>query len=814
MVATHGCKTSTAKRFTLLVTAAAVRSVFIGALAAGAAPVAMAQSATAADVRDYAIAAGPLGDVLAQFAAKSGVQLVFDPRAVAGRQSAGITGRYGVDAGFDRLLQGTGFQAVRREAAEYTLQTRDASLPVSNVVDARIADASRVNPPTTVASRIPLTQREIANTVDVMTQDQIREQNFQSLDQAMKYVPGVHVFQSDADRVQYYARGFPISAMQIDGVPVAMNDNMSGTGSTNAPSLAIYERVEVLDGPAGLFGGFGNPGGVINLVRKHAPSEYQFSADVGVGTKANWLGTIDVGGPINAAGTLRGRFVASGQTQHLVQDGTWRNDQVYYGTLEADLTSATMLRLGASYMQRNSNVGWANATPVYDDGTPVAGRSTNFGAPWNHDQYTYTNVFATLEHKLDNGWKLAANVDYAHNSARVYSGEFFSTVDRSTGLARFGTTNTDTTEDNVSLDLSAHGGYSLFGLPSQAAFGVSYSRISNKLTSYYGSTDSYTNMFHWADVNALSYSYPEQSFETTQKGTTVYSQYGIYGNTRIKLLDSLALILGARVSWWHYDFAPNATYNPLAQTASKEQYTGKVTPYAGLVYDINPTYSAYVSYAQIFQPQYLLQQSGQAIAPIQGKQYEVGVKGSYLDGRVNASVALFQINQENRAQLDPSDPTFTYYVSTGSARSRGVDLRLSGELLPNWTVSAGYTYVATQLFQNDSYDTTASPFAQIAPKHSFKLWTNYRLPGNLSQWEVGAGVTATSELYYDMGGGVKVQQGGYYIVDARVAYQVTPKVSVNLNVTNLFNRTYFQPMSNSVIYGAGRGAMVTLRYQM
>jgi len=793
----------------------------VGATAVLAAPaLAQPSGAAATAQRSYDIPAGSLAAALTRFSSEAGIYLAGTSELAQGKSTSGLRGRYSVAAGLDALLAGSGLRVIVNPKGQYVLQSAPenaapAQLPTVNVDGSALAQdpysAQALNPPTTVASKIPLTQREIPQTVSVMTQQEIQQRNLRTLDEAMKRTPGVVVLQSDADRVQYYSRGFPISSLMIDGLPVVMNPDMSSTAATNAPNLAMYERVEVLDGPAGLFGGFGSVGGVVSLVRKRAPSQFTASVETSAGTKDTYSGTVDIGSPLNASGTLRGRLVASAQRGGLDQDGTWRRNQAFYGTLEADLSDNTLLRTGISYDRRDSNVGWAGQNPLYDNYKVVGGRNSFYGASWNRDRYTNTNAFVSLEHRLSEDWKLTLATSFDRNTARVYSAETFGMADLATNTAIFGSTNTDYHEDNNSVDANLTGKYTLFGRKHDLTVGANFAHMYNTGTSYYGSNG---DLFNFQTLSISDHHFDEPAWsglpEDTSKGTSRETQYGIYGNTRYHLTDALTAIAGARLSWWDTQYRPDAVYNPFGNVSSAGRYKGKVTPYGGLIYDLNDSWSAYGSYSTIFQPQVLRDESGNLLKPMEGDQYEVGLKGSHLDGRLQTGVALFQVAQKNRATA--TDQTGLYFASTGRARSRGVDLRASGLLMPGWTLSAGYTYTDSKYLDKDSLDTAASAFSQISPRHLFKLWSNYRLPGDLAAWEVGGGVSASSKLYGGTGA-EKIEQGAFYTVDARLAYKVNDHVTVALNGTNLFDRKYFTPLTTyqGVVYGQGRRVLLTVR---
>lgn len=798
-------------RPTLLATA--IQMALAGGLLTVWQPVAHAQAsvgqstARAAATRTYDIPAGPLDGVLAQFVSESGTPLASSAEMVRGRHSDGLHGAYAVNAGLQTLLAGTGLEAVPQADGSYSLQTAAVALPATNVKDSLDGAGSKSpNPSTTVGSKTPLTQREIPQSVTVIPQEQIQQQSLQTLDDAMRYAPGVTVFHGDSDRSNYYARGFAIDTWLLDGVPTTQNL------TSVAPDLAIYDRVEVLSGPDGLLNGFGSPGGSVNLVRKRAPSVFTASADVFGGTGSHAGADVDIGGPLNDAGTLRGRVVASDSYQHLVQDTTWRRDKTFYGTLEADVTSSTTVRLGASYNRIDSKQAWV-ADPIYASTyapVPIS-RSTYLGAPWNHDTSTITTAFLDIEQKLANNWKAKLAFNHIESRYSVLNESILGAASDDNQVT-YDADNFKFKDTQDSLDLFVDGPFKFLGREHHLTFGASYERENLKQTNYYCSDATrfceFTGNVYTADLSA------EPAFDGVVYGrSTVTNQYGLYGNARISLADPLTLVVGARATWWNESYYPVAGENPFGDTATHYSVKGKVTPYAGLIFDLNDTYSVYASYTGIFVPQADTDVAGNLIKPIEGSQYEVGIKGEYLGGRLNTSAALFMLTEQNRAMSDPRYPDQGYYIATGRARSKGLELKVTGNLTADWTVFGGYTY-------NDTYymDASTNPdgvgFSQISPKHQFKLWTNYRLPGHLNKVSIGGGTLVTSGESATDGTGT-VRQGGYATVDLRLGYQISKPLSAAVNVTNLFDRKYYDSINvGNLCWGAGREVLLTLRYAM
>ena len=125
----------------------------------------------------------------------------------------------------------------------------------------------------------------------------------------------------------------------------------------------------------------------------------------------------------------------------------------------------------------------------------------------------------------------------------------------------------------------------------------------------------------------------------------VVRQQAAYTAARFSLADPLHLIVGARYTEWDADYSPSTA--PQTSLNSKKH---DVTPYAGLVYDINDTWSAYTSYTSIFQPTDKRDVNGDYLDPTTGKSYEAGVKADWFNTRLTTSLAVFRIEQDKVAQ--------------------------------------------------------------------------------------------------------------------------------------------------------------------
>ncbi|KGD89859.1 hypothetical protein JL37_17950 [Achromobacter sp. RTa] len=746
---------------------------------------------------------------LNQYAGARRVTLSFDPSLVAGRQAPALDGDYTVGEGFAALLAGSGLVADKIGARHYALRPAGAVstlAPVTVTGESELAE--RYNPATTVGSKSALTQRQIPQSVSVITQDRIVQQAMQTLDDAMQNTPGVTVERRDNSRSIFHSRGFDITSYQIDGIPTQYDWRM-----LSSSDLAVYDRVEVLKGPAGLYNGASGLGGAINLVHKRPQREFGFDGSVSAGSWDNYRSQIDLTGSLNDDGSLRGRLVGVYQDRRFFYDKTNEQHSVLYGALAYDFTPRTTLTVGGGRQERDIHASmWS--IPAYvsygPGGQPRFSladikRSTFLGADWNRDQFTSTEVYADLEHRLENGWTAKLAGRYAENELDREQAYAWGPADTGNDLIRLMSAKGPTRQRQSSYDAYADGPVRLFGREHHVTVGANFtdSRFHNEWE--YPTP----NWAPWIDITRPQSDFARLDYAFNNGNDARTRQWGVYTNLRLSLADPLTLVAGGRLSWWDLDSTQRNLAGEKSQDAS---YDGKFTPNVGLLYDLNDSYTLYASYSEVFAPQNgYTTASGDMLEPLTGKQVEAGVKGEFFGGALNASLAAFQVRDENRATLAPDSTTV--YVANGKTRNRGIELQLSGQVSPGWNVYAGYTWLQTRVDQSATYDSNVTA---VAPRHLLRLWTDYRLPGQWNQYTVGAGVNVQSSTYvaFPQYNGARLQQGGYATVDLKLGYEINRHLDAALNVTNLFDRKFYQTISSprsQNVFGEPRAFMLTLR---
>lgn len=683
---------------------------------------------------------------------------------------------------------------------------------------------------------LALTPRQTPQSVTSITRQQMDDRDIHTIAQALDTTPGVTANQSEVGgRTDFRARGYSISNWKVDGLQFQGGSDFSGGG--NALNMDLYERIDIVRGANGLLGGTGDPSATVNLLRKAPTATFGGSA---YATYGGWdkrrLGA-DLNLPLSADGRLRSRLVMTQQDANSFRDNQSERARAALANFEFDLDDATTL--GAGYQYEYNKVvggGWGANIPIWyrDGSTTDLPRSTNLAPSWSFGEYTTRTAFGSLQHRFDNDWSL--DLKAAQSTSEVLNHRGLAKVN-SAGRGRYGGywdqdgsgavlnglhSSSDTTQQSAQVDLS--GPFQLFGRTHQAMVGyndsrtvawspeysctmVSDARVSAPALGCQFRANNGLPLTDWH--NGVDSDFDMLASRTGRHSKTTTRLQGMYAATRLSITDPLSVIIGLRST----DYS--ATTRSVGGVRSNQQNHGIVTPYLGAVYDLDDTYSLYASYTDIFNPQTAETESGTKVEPIRGQSYETGIKGAWLEGRLNASVAYFRTKQENKAVLDDGLTTPTggdaYKAGTGQ-ETDGIDLEIAGALTPNWNVYGGYTYLHFRRVDSDG---------RSDPSHLFKASTTYRLSGALDRLTVGAGVRAQTNIRAISSpagqpvngvsaGATDVNWSGYAIWNAMAKYQVTDETAVSLNVDNLFDKHYYTQYGfyAGAIYGDPRSVSV------
>ncbi|MFT4265724.1 MAG: TonB-dependent siderophore receptor [Xenophilus sp.] len=662
------------------------------------------------------------------------------------------------------------------------------------------------------ATPLGLSLRETPQAVTVVTQQRIQDQGAQTLMDVANSTTGVSFNQYETNRGAMNARGFSLNRLLVDGVPTSWEE--SWTSGELFTSLAMYDRVEVVRGATGLTSGTGDPSAAINLVRKRATARtFTGSVEVDLGRWNQRRAMVDLSTPLNKEGTVRGRLVAEQSDKDSWVDLLHSKTQTLYATVEADLTRDTLLRVGASRQKFDTDGPmWGGLPYWYADGSTTDWpRSKTTSASWTRWPSTYSTYFAGLEHRLGNGWKLKLDYNRGERKSDSYLLYLYGDPDAATGLGLYGWPGAyrqKTVQDDLSAQAS--GPFQLAGRTHELSVGYTYAnhRFDAKGRSATPALGVASDFNDWTGA-----SYPEPAWgDWTDYESFKTRQQSVQAAARFSLADPLRLIVGGRLTGYEAaaDFASS---NPYRYRTSHE-----FTPYLGAVYDLNSSYSLYASYTGIFQPQNKRDTSGQLLDPTQGKSVEAGVKGEFLDGRINTSASVFHIRQDNfgvatGTYILGSSGFYEAAYAPARVTSRGFELEATGELAEGWNLSAGYTQFKLTSVDGEDVNT-------LFPRKVLRLFTTYRLPGALGGLTVGGGVNWQSDIYtwaYNpLNVLSKISQKSYALVSLMARYEFNRQWSAQINVNNVFDKKYYAGLFDAfdqVTYGAPRNVVVSMKYK-
>jgi len=772
------------------------------------------------------IPAQPLDRSLNALASQTGSRILFATDVARNRQAAALHADMTVEQALQRLVANTGLRAQKSADGSYFVAgPADNALELGATnIDSRLigetteGTGSYTTGSSRSATKLPLTLRETPQSVTVITRQQMDDQGAQDVGDVLRNTPGISQQAYDSDRMEFSTRGFAITNYQYDGVN-RIYDGVYGEAATHVDT-ASFDRIEIIKGSTGLMTGSGDPSATVNLVRKKPTREFKASITGSAGSWDAYRTEGDISGSLNDAGTLRGRFVGAYQDRNSYLDHYSQKKDLFYGILEADLSPDTLLTFGIdkqSVTPRGTS--WTgNPTYFADGGRTDFSRSFNPGADWSRRDFDSVTYFTSLEQALANDWKLKVSLDekITDHDTRLASASG-GNPDRATGEGIFlywGRWEGHRVQNTADVNIT--GPFTLGGREHELVAGVMASHSRQTGANYDTSAFSLVpgSIYDWSG------DLPEQNFPKNGKYERTQSQNGIYLATRLRPTDDLSFILGSRLSTFKYN--EDYRYYPgagLDDTHASYKEHGVVTPYAGVVYDLNDTYSAYASYTAIYQPQVYKDANGSTLAPTEGNSYETGLKAAYLDGKLNASLALFRIEQDNVAESIGTNPVTNegIYQAIDGATTKGVELELSGELQEGWNLSAGYTYARTR--DADQQRIFGYPLSTTKPEHVVRVFSTYRLPGVLDKVTVGGGISWQSGYYGQIysstvGDYTLIKQGGYSLVDLMSRYQYNEHLSFAVNANNVLDKKYLTGLGNfdTTYYGEPRNLMLTTKW--
>ncbi|MEM7595197.1 MAG: TonB-dependent siderophore receptor, partial [Cyanobacteria bacterium P01_A01_bin.83] len=590
-------------------------------------------------------------------------------------------------------------------------------------------------PDADISGRINAPLRDVPQSIQVIPEQVIEDQQAISLEEVLENAAAVTFLGNNGGRSFDAAiRGFEDAQILRDGF-----EDLGEFGAASAPETANLERVEILKGPASVLFGQAEPGGLINLVTKKPLAEPYYNVQLQGGGQNFISPSIDLSGPLTEDGSLLYRFNALYRTQDSFRDYDSSFDRFFIApTIAWQISDRTDLSISLEYAEDNDLADFG--TVAFGEGIADIPPERINNNPDDTQSRENLNVGYTLEHRFSENWQLRNRFRYSFNNFEYDDFlELPFDLDESTGELTRLISNQSIEDDAYSLYTNVKGNFNTGPLEHNLLFGVDLSHSENNLATRASPEPEFTSIINIFDAEPDFFAVPEpEEAPPLLQGTEVKTdRLGVYLHDRIDILDNLILSAGVRYDVVDQDTTENTTGE------ETNQNDDEVTPNVGIVYQPIEPISLFASYSQSFAPNAAIDAEGEPLEPETGEGFDIGIKGDIIANRLSGTVAYFDITRQNVATTDPDNPFFL--ISTGEQQSQGVDLELSGRIMPGWNIIASYAYIDGEVTEDNDPEVLGSRLPGI-PEHSASLWTTYELQsGNLQGLGFGTGFNFVGE---------------------------------------------------------------------
>ncbi|CAK1901931.1 iron complex outermembrane recepter protein [Vibrio crassostreae] len=664
------------------------------------------------------------------------------------------------------------------------------------------------------ATKSALEPEETPQGITVIDEEQLEQRGVQSLNQALRYAPGVVTEQKGASVTMYDTfsiRGFSNNQSYYDGLVLPFL-----TGWNLQPQIdpIAIQQVEVFKGPTSVLYGSMPPGGMVNMIAK-APQE-DGSTKVGVSTGSRNLmeASIDTSGQLGDS-DFSYRLVALARKQDSQVDNAEEERYVIAPSLDWQVSDRTLINFNL-YYQNDPSIGTNSAMPL--EVLKASDPSVSMGDKnWSTFEREVLMLGYKINHQINDNWTFLQNARYT--DASLYQENTYHTATNfnpATGSLIRNAYSTDEDSQSFVIDNQVSGRVEISGLEHNLLFGVDYLKLTGDSlykeftanAGFYG-FDAYNPNNDLLDKSQLQENYRESHDITTE-------QLGLYFQDQVRY-DALVLLAGGRYDMFKASDDKNSSYPTYdgKEEADHNQFSYRV----GALYELDNGISPFVSYATSFEPAAGTDINGNSLKPQLGEQVELGIKYLSPDMSQQVTASYFHITKKDSIAADPSDPTYRSKIQLGEVRSQGAEVEGRWFVTEDWDVNASYTYVDMEVTEDANPDLEGTTPIYV-PTHTANLWSNYYVYGGAlagTRWSAGARYMGEMEMDATNTQG-KVPS--YTVVDLSLGYDLGEAsdtlsgATANLMVNNLFNEEYYTCYDQSNCwFGAEQSVELSVNYE-
>ncbi|KIF61121.1 MULTISPECIES: TonB-dependent siderophore receptor [Pseudomonas] len=773
----------------------------------------------ASSVRAYNLPAAPLSTTLNQIASQGGLTLSLNPSLAAGKTSAPVNGQYDAAGALRAALRGTGLQLEQSGAGTYTLVAVPEgamALPETSVIGVENFESAwgpvegYTATRTAAGTKTDTALVEAPRSISVATRQQMEDRGVHSLDDAVRYMPGITAssYGSDTRADWLRVRGFEPTQF-LDGLPLP-----KGVYANPKQETWNLDRLALLRGPASSVYGQTPPGGLLDMVSRR-PSDVQSSEiQLQYGSDNHRQINFASTGKIDDAGQFL--YGLSG----VVRDSGTQIDHVdnkrynIAPSLTWNIDDDTKFTLLTQFTRDDTGI-TSQFLPV--QGTKIdmpfgkVSHHKNLGDPdWEYYDRTYYALGYAFEHRLNDVWQFKQNLRYTKSDLSfqgITVGSYpFTQVDNDGNVGRT-TTIVDEDISQFAVDNNFQADFATGDIRHTLLLGLDHQRSNTNYTSIFGSAPeiNVNNPIHGQPIvrPARSTAFYDYNQKTYQTGLYVQDQMA---------LDQWRLTLGGREDWVHTS-TQFINKGDATNTQRDKAFSGN----AAISYVFDSGFVPYLSYAESFQPTTGADASStESLKPTEGKQWELGIKYQPPGSKTLLTAAVYDLTQKN-----VSVSSFVNGVSitsqTGEVKVKGLELEAVSDVTDNLKVIAAYTLAKSEV-QNGA---DKGNRLQLMPNQQASLWADYTWhSGVLDGFGIGAGARYTGNTYGDKANTWLGKADAYTVFDAAVHYDLgrldnsLKGASLALNATNLLDKDYISTCDSFYCYyGDQRSVVASATYK-
>jgi len=777
----------------------------------------------ASSVRAYNLPAAPLSTTLNQIASQGGLVLSLNPALAAGKTSAPVSGQYDAAGALRAALRGTGLQLEQSSTGTYTLVAvpegtlalpETAVIGVENLETAWGPVEGYTATRTAAGTKTDTALVEAPRSISVATRQQMDDRSVHSLDDAVRYMPGITASSYGSDtRIDWLrVRGFEPTQF-LDGLPLP-----KGVYANPKPETWNLDRLALLRGPASSVYGQTPPGGLLDMVSRRPSAEASSEIQLQYGSDNHRQINFASTGKIDDAGQFL--YGISG----VVRDSDTQIDHIenkrynIAPSLTWNIDDDTKFTLLTQFTRDDTGV-TSQFYPI--QGTKIdmpfgkISHHKNLGDP-DYDFYdrTYYALGYAFEHRLNDVWQFKQNLRYTKSdlsfqtvTVNSYNPSFAGfTVDDQGNVGR-GTTNVDEDISQFAVDNNFQADFATGDIRHTLLLGLDHQRSNTNYTSIFGTAPdiNVNNPIYGQPItrparSSAFYDYDQKTYQT-----------GLYVQDQMAL-DQWRLTLGGREDWVHTG-TQFINKGDATNTQRDKAFSGN----AALSYVFDSGFVPYLSYAESFQPTSGADATSTgSLKPTEGKQWELGIKYQPPGSKTLLSAAVYDLTQKNVA-VNSIVNNVTITSQTGEVKVKGLELEAVSDVTDNLKVIAAYTLAKSEVQKGVDKGNRL----QLMPNQQASLWTDYTWhSGVLDGFGIGGGVRYTGNTYGDKANTWLGKADAYTVFDASVHYDLgrldnsLKGASLAINATNLFDKDYISTCDGYYCYyGDQRSVIASATYK-